>query len=180
MNKYEEAAKKRAEEKREARNKARDEAQKFVDAFKAENGNKGYISLRIRDGYIGKELDASGRKLQTERARPRGTLVAIKGKEGKVYIGATYKSNKDEDIPIVGIAEALRNAINSKNNDQNTLDVKAKDVDLVKFFNIRAKCFFYPEIFSHSRGVEKLTYPNYDKIHYLRNKVLETYDKQVN
>ena len=36
MNKFEEAAKKRAAEKREARNKARDEAQKLVDEFRKE------------------------------------------------------------------------------------------------------------------------------------------------
>lgn len=171
MNKYEEAAKKRAEEKRIARIKARDEAQKFVDEFKATNGNKGIISLRIRDGYIGKELDNSGRKLQTERARPRGTLVAIKGENGQVFIGSVYKANKDEDIPIVGIAEALKDALAQKaGTDANKL--KPRDKDLLDFFIIRSKCFFWPEIYSHTRGTEKLTYPNYDKIHANRKRVL--------
>lgn len=171
MNKYEEAAKKRAEEKRIARTKARDEAQKFVDEFKAANGNRGIISLRIRDGYIGKELDNMGRKLQTERARPRGTLVAIKGEDGGIFIGSTYKSNKDEDIPIVGIAEALKDALAQKDGAEAN-KLKTRDVDLFNFFTIRAKCFFWPEIYSHTRGTNKLTYPNYDKIHANRKRVL--------
>ena len=171
MNKYEEAAKKRAEEKRNARIEARDKAQKFVDDFKAANGNKGMISLRIRDGYIGKELDNSGRKLQTERAKPRGTLVAIKGEDGKIYIGGVYKSNKDQDIPIVGIAEALKDALAQKGGSDGN-KIKPRDKDLIDFFSIRARCFFWPEIYSYTRGTNKLTYPNYDKIHANRKRVL--------
>lgn len=167
MNKYVEVAKKRAEEKKALRNALRDEAQKFVDEFK--NGdNKKFITLRIRDGYIGKELDGSGRKLQTERARPRGTLVAIKGDNNDVKIGYVYLSNKDLDIPIVGVAEALKVAIGEKK-PQN---LKNKDKDLLDFFEIRAKCFFYPGLYSHSRGTEKLDYPNYDLIHSNRKRVL--------
>ena len=190
MNKFEEAAKKRAVEKKDARNKIRDEAQKFVDEFKKEYGNKGFISLRIRDGYIGKEL--GGGRLQLTRGRPRGTLVAIKGENGQVFIGHTYLSNKDEDIPIVGIAEALKVAIKRKevakkmeenikkeNLPLNSVEYtsqfnspKNKDLDLIKFFEIRAKCFFYPELYSHSRGIEKLEYPNYEKVHELRKRAL--------
>ena len=169
MNKFEEAAKKRAAEKREARNKARDEAQKFVDEFKKKYGNKGFISLRIRDGYIGKEL--SGGKLQITRGRPRGTLVAMKGENGQVFIGHTYLSNKDEDIPIVGIAEALKMAILEKEKGIAKV-LKSKDVDLYKFFEIRAKCYFYPELYSYPRGTEKIEYPNYEKVHELRKRAL--------
>ncbi len=168
MNKYVEAAKKRAEDAREARNAKRDEAQKYVDEFKG-GDNKKFISLRIRDGYIGKELDSSGRKLQTERARPRGTLVAVKGDNNEVKIGYTYLSNKDQDIPIVGIAEALKVAVGEKEPIQR---LKNRDKELIDFFEIRAKCFFYPDVYSHSRGADKLTYPNYDKIHANRKRVL--------
>ena len=169
MNKFEEAAKKRAVEKREARNKMRDEAQKFVDEFKKEYGNKGFISLRIRDGYIGKEL--GGGRLQLTRGSPRGTLVAIKGEDGQVFVGHTYLSNKDDDIPIVGIAEALKMAILEKEKGIAKV-LKSKDKDLYKFFEIRAKCYFYPEIYSYSRGTNKLLYPNYEKVHELRKRAL--------
>ena len=169
MNKFEEAAKKRAVEKREARNKMRDEAQKFVDEFKKEYGNKGFISLRIRDGYIGKEL--GGGRLQLTRGRPRGTLVAIKGEDGQVFVGHTYLSNKDDDIPIVGIAEALKMAILEKEKGIAKV-LKSKDVDLYKFFEIKAKSYFYPEIYSYNRGTNKLLYPNYEKVHELRKRAL--------
>ena len=169
MNKFEEAAKKRAAEKREARNKARDEAQKFVDEFRKEHGNNGFISLRIRDGFIGKEV-GNGR-LQLERTKPRGTLVAIKGENGEVFIGSVYKSKKDDDIPIVGIAEALKDAIARKEGKDGRA-IKNKDLDLWNFFYIRSRCYFFPEIYSHTRGTSKLLYSNYDKIHQNRAKAL--------
>lgn len=195
MNEFVEAAKKKAAEKKELRNKMRDEAMKFVDEYKKENGNKSFISLRIRDGYIGKEL--GGGKLQMERSRPRGTLVAIKGENGQVHVGFTYLSNKDEDIPIVGIAQALKEAILEKEKENEQDDscpdclcedcdkyciskelgiskvIKSRDVELLNFFTIRAKCFFYPELYSYSRGTEKIEYPKYDLIHSNRKKVLD-------
>ena len=169
MNEFVEAAKKKAAEKKELRNKMRDEAMKFVDEYKKENGNRSFISLRIRDGYIGKEL--GGGKLQMERTRPRGTLVAIKGEDGQVFVGHTYLSNKDDDIPIVGIAEALKMAIAEKEKGIAKV-LKSKDKDLYEFFEIRAKCYFYPEIYSYSRGTNKLLYPNYEKVHELRKRAL--------
>jgi len=167
MNKLKEAAKKRAEEKKEARIKARDEAQKYVDDFRKKHGNNSYISLRIRDGFIGKEI--GGGNLQLTRTKPRGTMVAIKGKEdGEIKIGWTYLNKEDEDIPIVGIAEALKFA-----QIDETKRLKNKnDKDLFDFFTVRAKCYFYPEKYSHSRGTEKIDYPNYDKVHANRTKAL--------
>lgn len=117
---------------------------KFVDEYKKENGNKSFISLRIRDGYIGKEF--GGGKLQMERTRPRGTLVAIKGKNGQIHVGHTYLSNKDEDIPIVGIAQALKEAILEKEKGISKV-IKSRDVELLNFFTIRAKCFLLKKIF---------------------------------
>lgn len=148
----------------------RDEAVKFVNDF---TKNEKYISLRIRNGYVGKELDGSGKKLQTERAKPRGTFVAIKGDSGKVYIGGTYLSNKDKDIPIFGIKKALENAISNRENDKNDISLKNNnDKLLYDFFEVRAKCYFYPEDYSHSRGKTPINYPKYDKIHKNRARVL--------
>jgi len=167
MNKFEEAAKNKAVEKKEARNNAKKEAQAYVDAYHKEHGNNAYISLRIRDGFIGKEI--GGGNLQLVRAKPRGTMVAIKGdNDGEVKIGWTYKNKDDEDIPIVGIAEALKSA-----QSNSTKKLKNKnDEDLFNFFVVRAKCYFYPEKYSHSRGTEKIDYPNYDKVHTNRAKAL--------
>ena len=169
MNKFEEAAKKKAEEKRAERKRLRDEAQKFVDEFREKNGTKGFIAIRIRDGFIGK--DVGGNKLQLERTKPRGTIVAIKNpnKEGEIKIGWVYKSNKDEDIPIVGLAKALQAALS----DNPVEPIKKKDDGLLEFFSIRAKCFFYPEIYSHSRGTQKLVYPNWEKVHEGRKRALK-------
>ena len=104
--------------------------------------------------------------------RPRGTLVAIKGENGHVHIGHTYLSNKDEDIPIVGIAQALKEAILEKEKGVSKV-IKSRDVELLNFFTIRAKCFFYPELYSYSRGTEKIEYPKYDLIHSNRKRVLD-------
>jgi hypothetical protein len=175
-----EVAKKKATEAKERavkalaeRAKARDEAIKFAEDFRA-SGEK-YVSLRIRDGFIGKELE--GDKLQTERSRPRGTLVAIKGKNDKVYIGAAYKSNKDGDIPAVGIKLALERALKNRDEAESnglipSAGVKDKDKALYNFFKIRSMCYFFPELYSHSRGTNKVNYPNYDKIHENRKRAL--------
>jgi hypothetical protein len=181
MNEKFEAAKKKAAEALAERVKARDEAIKFAEDFKA-SGEK-YVSIRIRDGYIGKELDGSGTKLQTERSRPRGTMVAIKGKDDKVYIGAAYKSSKDGDIPAVGIKLALERALKNRDEaEKNGLipssGVKDKDKALYAFFKIRSMCYFFPELYSHSRGTNKLTYPNYDKIHENRKRALTYIGKE--
>lgn len=149
----------------------KEEATTFVSKF-VEDGSK-YITIRIRNGYIGKELDDSGRKLQTERTKPRGTMVAIKGDNNDVFIGAVYLSNKDNDTPIIGTALALQNAIENKKKNTNDSHLKNKnDKDLYEFFKVRALCYFFPEIYSHSRGTDKIEYPNYDKIHKNRKRVL--------
>ena len=152
-------AKERAVKALAERAKARDEAIKFAEDFRA-SGEK-YVSLRIRDGFIGKELE--GDKLQTERSRPRGTLVAIKGKNDKVYA--------------VGIKLALERALKNRDEAESnglipSAGVKDKDKALYNFFKIRSMCYFFPELYSHSRGTNKVNYPNYDKIHENRKRAL--------
>ena len=170
MNKFEEAAKQKTEEKKAERKRLRDEAQKFVDDFRKEHGTKGYIAIRIRDGFIGKDI--GGNNLQLERAKPRGTIVAIKdpNKDGEIRFGWTYKSNKDEDIPIVGLAKALQAALSDEPEAEL---LRKKDEGLLEFFIVRAKCFFYPEIYSYSRGTQKLEYPNWEKVHEGRRRALK-------
>lgn len=163
-----EAAIKRAEEKRNARIKARDEAQAFVDKFK-ESGEK-YIAIRIRDGFIGKEL--GGKNLQLERGKPRGTLVSIKNGDD-VTIGFSFLNKKDTDVPIVGVAEALKNAINERDNGVcRTWGPNKNDLELYNFFKKRSLAYFHPEKYSYSRGSDPVEYKNYDKIHENRKRAL--------
>ena len=158
----EEYAKKRAE-----LEKNKKEALEYVENFKKENGNNSFISIRIRNGYIGKELGLN--KLQLVRSEPRGTMVAIKDGDKGVSIGWTYKAKEDDDVPIIGIAKALKEAV------QGTDDKEPKnknDKDLLEFFSTRAFCYFFPEEYSYSRGKNKLEYKNYDKIHENRARAL--------
>ena len=169
MDKNLEAAIKRAEEKKEARIKARDEAQAFVDKFKA--GGEKYIAIRIRDGYIGKEL--GGKNLQLERGKPRGTLVAIKGDNENVIIGISHLNKKDQDIPIVGVAEALKDALTERDvGVAKAVSFNKNDRELYNFFHKRALAYFHPEKYSYSRGSEPVEYKNYDKIHENRKRAL--------
>lgn len=167
--KSKEEAIKKAKEKREARELEKNKALEFINSFKA--SGKKYISIRIRDGYIGKEVNNS---LQLERAKPRGTLVAIKGDDNDVYIGGVYKAKNDAEIPAVGVAEALKKAIENYDNKENIFEAKNKnDKELYDFFMARAKCYFWPELYSHSRGTQKIEYKNYDKVHKNRERALK-------
>lgn len=149
----------------------KEEAVKFVNDF---TKKEKYIAIRIRDGYIGKPLDKSGKRLQLERKPPRGTLVAIKGKNGKVYIGSTYLKKGEKDVPIIGIANALKDALKNRKTEGRLLTIKNKnDFDLASFFLARASAYFFPEIYSHSRGKAPVEYPNYKEVHKNRERALK-------
>lgn len=153
----------------------KEKAIKFVDDF---TKKEKYIAIRIRDGYIGKPLDKSGKHLQLERKPPRGTLVAIKGKDGKVYAGITYLKKGEKDIPIIGIANALKDALKNRKSalkgKTGYLGTRSKnDYNLARFFFARASAYFWPEKYSHSRGKTPIEYPNYEEIHKNRERVLK-------
>ena len=186
-------AKKKAFAAKEAEvKKQKEEAMAYVENFKKDHK---YISIRIRDGFIGKELSEDGRILQPYRTRPRGTMVAFKNpnNENELRIGISYLHGYiDKDVPIIGIANAIKYANSELNNymattlkeDENGIKVcyimntdsynsiNKNDKDLLNFFKIRALCYFYPEIYSHSRGYDKIEYPNYEKNHKNRLRVL--------
>ena len=142
-----------------------EEAKKFVDDF----GDK-YISCRIRDGYVGREVftEIGEKYIQATRGRPRGTLISIKGEDGKVHIGISYLHPEDKESPIIGLAEALKNAIKAKDNSEAIGGrIKQKDEELLEYFICRCHAYWYPEIYSYSRGEEgkKVKYPYYEKVH---------------
>lgn len=166
------------------------------------------LTLRIRDGFIGKELDNSGYRLQLERGKPRGTLVAIKGENDDVFIGHTYLKPGDKDVPVVGQFIALMDALSQREGKVPEEEIflpktgfyeadylassdgfihitvpehkemkNMNDRRLEEFFRIRALCYFWPDIYSHTRGSDKVVYPNYEHIHGNRERALRMLGK---
>ena len=163
------------------------DAYKFMEAYvnKDGTGNCGeeksfFISERLRNGFVGAEIKTSdGILLQTERGKPYGTAVAIPTDDENVVIGYSF-IGKDEkySIPVVGLYLAYKRAVEGKdagkhgfenpytvNGEPFSLDSNTKQQ--LKHFEKRALAYFYPEIYSYSRGQEgkKVVYDNYEKIH---------------
>lgn len=161
------------------------------------------LTLRVRDGFIGKELDDSGYRLQLERGKPRGTMVAVKGEDKNVFIGHIYLKPGDKDVPAVGQFLALMDAVARRERKRpgeeillqktgleaadylasedgfihiavpEPKDMKnMNDRKLEEFFRIRAMCYFWPDVYSHTRGSDKIIYPNYEHIHRNRERAL--------
>lgn len=142
------------------------EAENYVDDFLQKNGTKAMLSLRIRRGYIGKEIDLGNgvKGLQTQRSRPFGTMVSIRDDENQsVCYGVSYVSPTEEKhYRIVGLALALKRA----QGIEETVSVKKVDADLFNYFTIRSRAYFFPEKYSRKHNAEHpIEYPNYDKIH---------------
>lgn len=151
-------------------------SEEYVKNFLKENGTQALLSLRIRRGYIGKEikLPDGTRAMQTQRSRPFGVLVAIKDKSkvSEVCYGISYTSPDEiHHYPIIGLALALKRALG----EEESISVKPIDIDLFNFFTVRARAYFYPEKYSRKHGVPNpIDYPGYDKIH--KNRKLLGYD----
>lgn len=152
------------------------QAEKYVKDFINKNGTKSLLSLRIRRGYIGKEikLPDGTKALQTQRSRPFGVMVAIKGDgiEKEVLYGISYTSPDEEHhYPIVGLSLALKRALG----EEESISLKSVDMDLFNFFTVRARAYFFPERYSRKHGVPNpIDYPGYEKIH--KNRQLLGYD----
>lgn len=157
-------------------------AEKFVKEFIKKNGTKAFISERLRDGYIGKELNINGAyAIQSERGAPHGTLVAMPNKQGTITLGVSYISPRDTRLghsyPILGVFNALKNClynlVDEREYDEGFL-VRNKDAQQVDHFKKRALAFFWPDVYSYSRGQEgkKVVYENYEAIHRRRKLIL--------
>lgn len=163
------------------------EAYRFMDAYVNEDGtgncgeDKSYfISERLRKGYVGAEITTNdGILLQTERGKPYGTAVAIPTDDENIVIGYSF-IGKDEkySIPVVGLYLAYKRAVEGRAAGKHgfespytaagesfSLDSNTKQQ--LKHFEKRALAYFFPEIYSYSRGQKdkKVVYDNYDKIH---------------
>jgi len=151
-------------------------AEEFVKDFIRDNGTKAFISERLRDGYIGKEINESGKvSIQAERGKPFGTVVAIptSDPDNPIALGFSYMSAYERmrgiSYPILGQAVALKRAIaeRDKKPKAKDVDVRPKSKDQTEHFTKRAMAYFYPDIYSYSRGQEgkKVVYDDWEEIH---------------
>lgn len=135
-----------------------------------------YLCERLRDGYIGKQVCTwSGTPyVQTKRGKPYGTIVAIKGDDnyphyGIYYMPAFTPDGNAESLPIVGLANALKQAkgeIPFVKETQVPSPYKGMQPrKQIEHFLLRAMCYYWPEIYSVSRGSNPVTFKHYEEIH---------------
>ena len=133
-----------------------------------------YISERLRKGYVGKEIyDKDGVKyIQASRGRPFGTVVALKAPYAEdVVIGYSFLNEVDRktELPHIGLYLALKRAREGLKENKVGFEpspyLDADTIAQLKHFKKRAKAYFYPEKFSHSRGTDPVEYEDFDKIH---------------
>ena len=147
------------------------EAENYMDL---EAGLIPYISERLRKGYVGKEVyDKDGVKyIQASRGRPFGTVVAMKFESREdVVIGYSFLNEVDRktELPRIGLYLALKRAheglMVGKVGFEPSPYLDADTIAQLKHFKKRAKAYFYPEKYSHSRGTDPVEYEDFDKIH---------------
>lgn len=148
---------------------------------KARNVEK-YCVDTFRYGYIGKKVtDMYGSEfVQTRRGRPYGYIAAVLDNDDKVYVGYTFISeNELFPHPVIGQAIALKNALANrakKISCEMILDgsyqgkfincsLNGDSKAMLKHFYDRARRYFLPEVYSHSRGLEPIQDPNFVDIH---------------
>ena len=171
------------------------EAIKFVNEYTKENK---IVTERLRTYYVGETIkcDAGFEVWAPCRGKPTGTIVAIPTDFG-IAVGIS-KISKDEKYPvaIVGQYLALKDAISAKESAEKSGSYDSDEKKSVvatdgrfnllnghekkqfERFTLRTKCYFYPEIYSFSRGENPVSYPNYDEIH--RRQVLILGEDKVN
>lgn len=156
-------------------------AQKEIDEYIKKNGTKSFIAERLRDGFIGELVHtANGTSyIQCVRGKPYGTVVAIKNGDD-IAIGITYLDSEDIDkrqYPILGQWQALVRAQKTAKECKGRIDgknLKSKARRQVEHFTKRALSFYFPDVYSHSRGQEgkKVEYKDYEEIHRRRAMIL--------
>ena len=135
----------------------------------------------FRYGYIGKIVtDMYGSEFtQTRRGRPYGYIAAIQDGD-KLYVGYTLLSDKEKfPHPVIGQALALRNAFTNKGNgitfdkvlERSTQGnginpyLNGESASMLKHFYDRARRYFFPDIYSFSRGSDPIKDPKFTGIH---------------
>jgi hypothetical protein len=144
------------------------ESRDYIENFKEK-----YASEAFRYGYIGKTVtDMYGNTyVQVNRGKHYGYLAAVfDGND--IYIGFTYISKNEKYVhPVIGQAIALKRAVENRDNKLTIEQTKEKpwlrSSDTLQFdhFVSRAKRYFQPDIYSHSRGKEPIEQPMFDEIH---------------
>ncbi len=165
----------------------RKEVDRMVESIRGvrDFGENTFMTERLRTYYVGETIKCNaGFEIWAPcRGKPTGTIVAIKTDWGIAF--GISKISKVEKYPtaIVGQWLALENAILAKDSaekqgvekkegecqtyvmDGNFNILNGHEKRQFERFILRAKCYFYPEEFSFSRGKNKVSYPNYDEIH---------------
>ena len=156
------------------------DAECFVKDFIEKNGNKAFISERLRNGFIGNLVftEDGSSFIQSRRGKPFGTVVALKT-DNDIIIGMSYidpeDANSGNNSPVVGLAIALKRAIDGKDAGYKRADerwIKSKARTQVKHFEKRALAYFHPEVYSYSKGTNPVVYEDYDAIHKRRELIL--------
>ena len=136
----------------------------YVKHYEKEEGK--ILCERLRNSYIGEKvytIDGTS-YISTMRGRPTGTIVAVK-KDDKILFGYSILSNDTEHpTPIVGEYLALQK-LQEYEDGKYPRGLDEHEKKQFDHFKLRAKCFFFPETYSHSKGLNPIVYPNYERIH---------------
>lgn len=152
------------------------DSRKYLDSVKEK-----YISQRLRLGYVGCNLNSNVNVefmmnsnvnvefMQLTPGPELGFTAAVFDEASKkIYIGVSYIS-PDETLvdPIIGQAIALKRAIENKEKGLDGIlpSKRALYRKALDYFYDRAKRYFIPEEFSHSRGKNPVKDKNFDQTH---------------
>lgn len=142
------------------------DSRKYLDSVKEK-----YISQRLRLGYVGCNLNSNVNVefMQLTPGPELGFTAAVFDEASKkIYIGVSYIS-PDETLvdPIIGQAIALKRAIENKEKGLDGIlpSKRALYRKALDYFYDRAKRYFIPEEFSHSRGKNPVKDGNFDQTH---------------
>lgn len=136
-----------------------------------------YATEAFRYGYIGKTVtDQNGNTyVQTNRGSHYGYIAAVYDEKTKrIFAGFTYISEDEKYVhPVIGQAIALKRAIEAREAGDFDIDntewskpyLRNSDELQFNHFKDRARRYFRPEEFSHSRGTKPIEQKQFDEIH---------------
>lgn len=128
--------------------------------------NQKFIAERLRTAYIGEDCftEDGTQYIAMNRGKPTGTLVAVFDSEKKelVFGISLISDNEKYATPIVGLKRAYERALTGNNA---IFGLDGHERKQFERFKLRAMAYFMPEKYSHSRGTDPVSYPNYEKIH---------------
>lgn len=141
-------------------------AMDFLEKHKSEK----FIVERLRPNTVGDIInDKSGEPtIALNRGKPEGFIAAISDSKN-IYFGVSYSNPSEKYVlPVIGQAIALQRAIENKDKKYpekiSKIFLKKHHKKQIEHFFNRSKAYFFPEIFSFSRGSNPLNYYD-EKLH---------------